>query len=148
MKDDNYKRVEKMLRRYPDLKVKIENLRLELEESQEIVGIRGASGNEKAGSATYAFSSTVENEVIERERNLDKRMQAILREIQWKEREIRKVENALSRLSEKDMLLVEFRYFKDYSINRVCDLLDMTPATFNRRRKRIVTVKLMPLLMI
>lgn len=148
MKDDNYKRVEKMLHRYPDLKVKIENLKLELEETQEIVGIRGASGNEKAGSATYAFSSSVENEVIERERNLDKKMQAILREIQWKEREIKKVENALSRLSEKDMLLVEFRYFKDYSINRVCDLLDMTPATFNRRRKRIVAFKLMPLLMI
>lgn len=148
MKDDKYKRVEKMLRRYPDIKVKIENLRLELEETQEIVGIRGASGNEKAGSATYAFSSSVENEVIERERNLDKRMQSILKEIQWKEREIKKVENALSRLSEKDMLLVEFRYFKDYSINRVCDLLDMTPATFNRRRKRIVAVKLMPLLMI
>ena len=40
---------------------------LELEEIQEIIDIRGASSNEKAGSATYAFSSTVENEVIHRE---------------------------------------------------------------------------------
>ena len=146
MKDEKYVAVEKMLRNYPNLKVKVENLKLELEQAQEIVGIKGASDNEKAGSSTYAFSSSVENEVIERERNLEKTVQAILREMLWREREIKKVENALSRLTEEERRLIELRYFKGLSINRACDLLDITAATFNRKRKKIIENKMIPLL--
>ena len=146
MKDEKYTAVEKMLSNYPNLKVKVENLKIELEQAQEVVGIRGANDNEKAGSSTYAFSSTVENEVIERERNLEKTVQAILREMIWREREIKKVENAMSRLTEEERKLIELRYFKGLSISRACDLLDITPATFNRKRKKIIENTLIPLL--
>ena len=146
MRDEKYTAVEKMLSNYPNLKVKVENLKIELEQAKEVIGIRGASDNEKAGSCTYAFSSTVENEVIERERNLEKTVQAILREMLWREREIKKVENAMSRLTEEERRLIELRYFKGLSINRSCDLLDTTPATFNRKRKKIIENKLIPLL--
>ena len=146
MKDEKYAAVEKMLSNYPNLKVKVENLKIELEQAQEVIGIRGASDNEKAGSSTYAFSSTVENEVIERERNLEKTVQAILREMIWREREIKKVENAMSRLTEEERRLIELRYFKGLSISRACDLLDITPATFNRKRKKIIENTLIPLL--
>ena len=146
MKDEKYTAVEKMLSNYPNLKVKVENLKIELEQAQEVVGIRGANDNEKAGSSTYAFSSTVENEVIERERNLEKTVQAILREMIWREREIKKVENAMSRLTEEERKLIELRYFKGVSISRACDLLDITPATFNRKRKKIIENTLIPLL--
>ena len=146
MIDSKYKQVEKMLSNYPNLKIKVENLKIELEQAQEIVGIRGASDNEKAGSSTYAFTSAVENEVIERERNLEKTVQTILREMLWREREIRKLENALSRLTEEEMMLIEYRYFKGLSINKACELLDITPATFNRKRKKIIENTLIPLL--
>ena len=146
MKDNNYSTVEGILYNLPKLKVEIDNLKLDLEEAQEVVGITGASGNEKAGSATYAFSSVVENEVIERERDNERRIQGILKDIQKKEREFKRIENVLSLLSESDFLLIELRYFKGYSINRVCELLDITATTFNKRRKVIIVKKIMPLL--
>lgn len=146
MKDNNYSIVECILYNLPKLKVEIDNLKLDLEEAQEVVGITGASGNERAGSATYAFSSVVENEVIERERDNERRIQGILRDLQKKERELKRIENVLSLLSESDFLLIELRYFKGYSINRVCELLDITATTFNKRRKVIIVKKIMPLL--
>ena len=146
MKDNNYSTVEGILYNLPKLKVEIDNLKLDLEEAQEVVGITGTSGNERAGSATYAFSSVVENEVIERERDNERRIQGILKDIQKKEREFKRIENVLSLLSESDFLLIELRYFKGYSINRVCELLDITATTFNKRRKVIIVKKIMPLL--
>ncbi|MEG0501344.1 MAG: siderophore-interacting protein, partial [Cellulosilyticaceae bacterium] len=67
MKDSHYSKVEGILYNFPKLKVEIDNLRLDLEDVNEVVGIRGASGNEKAGSSTHAFSSAVEDEVIARD---------------------------------------------------------------------------------
>ena len=84
--DNNYSMVEGILYNYPKLKVEIANLKIDLEEAQEIIGIRGASGNEKAGSSTHAFSSVVENEVLEREKNLEKRINRLKGLIQSKER--------------------------------------------------------------
>ena len=146
MNNDSYRMVEGILYNLPKLKVEIDNLKLDLEETQEVVGIRGESENERAGSTTYAFSSVVENEVIERERNNERRIQVILRDIQRKEREAKKVENVLGLLAESDYLLIELRYFKGYSINRVCELLDITTTTFNKRRKSIILKKIMPLM--
>ena len=146
MKDSRFRKVERVLYDLPKLRVEVQNLRLDLEDAKEIVGIRGASGNEKAGSSTNAFSSVVENEVLQREKDLRNKIATITHELQRKERELQRIENALKLLTEKEMLIVEFRYFKDYSINRVCDLLDITPTTFNKRRKRIVEDKLIPLI--
>ncbi len=146
MRDNNYRAVEGILYNLPKLRVEIENLKLRIEDAQEVIGITGASGNEKAGSSTNAFSSVVENEVLERERTLEKKINIMKKELNRKEREIKRVENVLNLLSEREMLIVELRYFKRYSVNRICELLDLTTPTFNRRRKEIVTGKLMPIL--
>ena len=146
MKDSRFRKVERVLYDLPKLRVEVQNLRLDLEDAKEVVGIRGASGNEKAGSSTNAFSSVVESEVLQREKDLRNKITTITHELQRKERELQRIENALKLLTEKEMLIVEFRYFKDYPINRVCDLLDITPTTFNKRRKRIVEDKLIPLI--
>ena len=145
MKDNNYSMVEGILYNYPKLKVEIDNLKIDLEEAQEIVGIRGASGNEKAGSSTNAFSSVVENEVLEREKNLERKINRLTGLIQSKERQLKKVENVLSTLTEQELILIEMKYFKRYSINRICELLDITTATFIKRRKKIIVQTLIPL---
>ena len=145
MKDNNYSMVEGILYNYPKLKVEIDNLRLDLEEAQEIMGIRGTSGNEKAGSSTNAFSSVVENEVLEREKNLERKINRLIGLIQSKERQLKKVENVLSTLTEYEMRLIEMRYFKRYSVGRICEVLELSEDGFNKRRKNILVKRLMPL---
>ena len=145
MKDNNYSMVEGILYNYPKLKVEIDNLKLDLEEVQEVVGIRGASGNEKAGSSTNAFSSVVENEVLDREKNLEKRIKAIENSILRKERQLKKIENVLGTLTEYEMRLIEMRYFKRYSIGRICEILEATEDGFNKRKKRVIVERLIPL---
>lgn len=110
------------------------------------MGIRGASDNEKAGSSINAFSSVVESEVLEREKSLEKKIKIIISDIQSKEWQLKKVENVLSTLTEQEILLIEMKYFKRYSINRICELLDITTATVNKRRKEIIVKRLIPLL--
>lgn len=148
MKESDYKKVESILYEVPKLKAEIANLQIDLEEIQEIIGIRGASPNEKAGSATYAFSSSVEDEVINREERLEEKVLNLKESIRRRERQVRKVENALEVLNEKELLLVEMRYFKHYSINRVCEILDITTPTFNRRKNGALKDKLIPLLVL
>ena len=148
MKDSSYSKVEGILYGLPKLKVEIDNLKLDLEEIQEIVGIRGASPNEKAGSSTNAFSSVVENEVLEREKELEKKINKLTSLIQSKERQLKKIENILSTLTEYEMRLIEMRYFKRYSISRICEILEITEDGFNKRRKNIIVKRLMPLFIV
>lgn len=145
MKDNNYSMVEGILYNYPKLKVEIDNLKIDLEEAQEVVGIRGASGNEKAGSSTNAFSSVVENEILEREKNLERKINRLTGLIQSKERQLKKVENVLSTLTEQELILIEMRYFKRYSIGRICEILEVTEDGFNKRKKRVIVERLIPL---
>ena len=118
---------------------------LELEEIQEIIGIRGASSNEKAGSATHAFNSAVENEVIHRDEKIGEKVVALTSGISRKERELKKVENILATLTEEEYMLIEMKYFKRHTVNRICEILDITPDTFNKRRKKIIVKRLIPL---
>lgn len=145
MRDNNYRAVEGILYNLPKLRVEIDNLKLDLEEANEIKGIRGASENEKAGSSTNAFSSVVENEVLEREKNLVKRIDALTSSIQSKERQLKKLENILSTLTEYEMRLIEMRYFKRYSVGRICEILEITEDGFNKRKKKLIKERLMPL---
>ncbi len=145
MKDNNYSMVEGILYNYPKLKVEIDNLRLDLEEAKEVIGITGASDNEKAGSPTHAFSSVVENEVLDREKNLEKRIKVIESAILKKERQLKKIENVLGTLTEYELRLIEMRYFKRYSVGRICGVLEISEDGFNKKRKNIILKRLMPL---
>ncbi|MEG2196593.1 MAG: hypothetical protein RRY26_03985 [Cellulosilyticaceae bacterium] len=144
MKDSHYSKVEGILYNFPKLKVEIDNLRLDLEDVNEVVGIRGASGNEKAGSSTHAFSSAVEDEVIARDEKLEEKVQAITGAIARQERQLRRVENVLGTLTEEEYMLIEMKYFKRYTVGRICELLDITADTFIKRRKKIIVKRLMP----
>lgn len=148
MKDSNYGKVEEILYGIPKLKAEIENLKIDLEEIQEVRRITVLSGNEKAGSQTYKIVSSVEDEVINRDENLADRIKAIELNIQRKERQIKRVENVLATLTEQEKLLIEMKYFKRYSVNRICEILDITTPTFNLRRRNIMDRKLVPLFLV
>ncbi|MBC8579148.1 sigma-70 RNA polymerase sigma factor region 4 domain-containing protein [Zhenhengia yiwuensis] len=147
MDNNLYCKVEGMLYSVPKLKIEIDNLKIDLEELMEYEGIRGASDNEKAGSPTYAINSSVENEVVNRMEKLADKEQAIIRKINSKERELKRIENALSILTEGERLLIEFWYFKRYTVNRICDLLEISDRSFSRRRKNIIIKRLIPIFM-
>lgn len=145
LKDNNYGKVEGILYNLPRLRIEIENLKLDLEEVDEIIGITGQSGNIAAGSPTNAFNSNIENEVIDRDENLEDRKRKIKASISKKERRLKKIENNLSLLDEREMLLVELRYFKQYSTGRILDILDLTRDGFNKRKCKIIVEKLIGL---
>lgn len=144
-KDNYYRKIEGILHNVPKLRIEIDNLKLDLEEIEEIMGIHGQSGNIAAGSSTYAFNSTVENEVIERDETLQEKRKKINASISKAERKLKRIENNLQILSESEMLLVELKYFKNYTNARVCDVLDISDSGLTKRRKRIIVEKLMPL---
>lgn len=145
MKDSSYSKVEGILYGVPKLKVEIDNLRLDLEEVNEVIGIRGASPNEKAGSSTYAFSSAVEDEVIQRDEKLGEKVIALTSAISRKEREVKKIENVLATLTEEEYMLIEMKYFKRHTVNRICEILDISGDTFTKRRRKIIVKRLIPL---
>ncbi len=144
-KDNYYRKIEGILHNVPKLRIEIDNLKLDLEEIEEIMGIHGQSGNVAAGSSTYAFNSTVENEVIDRDETLQDKRKKINASISKAERKLKRIENNLQILSESEMLLVELKYFKNYTNARVCDVLDISDSGLTKRRKRIIVEKLMPL---
>lgn len=144
-KDNNYRKIEGILHTVPKLRIEIDNLKLDLEEIEEIMGIHGQSGNVAAGSSTYAFNSTVENEVIDRDETLQDKRKKINASISKAERKLKRIENNLRILSESEMLLVELKYFKNYTNARICDVLDISDSGLTKRRKRIIVEKLMPL---
>ena len=87
----------------------------------------------------------IEREVLEREKNLEKKINRLKGLIQSKERQLKNVENVLSTLTEQELILIEMKYFKRYLINRSCELLDITTATFIKRHKKIIVQTLIPL---
>lgn len=145
MKDNSYSKVEGILYEVPRLRAEIANLQIDLEEMQEVIGIRGASSNEKAGSSTNAFSSAVEDEVISREERLQEKIQVLTEAIRRRERQLRKMENAMSTLTEEEGILIEMKYFKRYTVSRICEILDISADTFTKRRRKIIVKRLIPL---
>ncbi|MDA3732370.1 sigma-70 family RNA polymerase sigma factor [Niameybacter massiliensis] len=138
-KDNNYARVEGILYNYPKVKVEIENIKIDIEELNDVVGIKGAGNNKiKPSSATNAFNSNVENEVIDREENLPDRINDMNRLLRNKERYIRKVDNALSLLKEDERKLVELIYFKRYTLEKAGEVFDITKDGMAKRRKPVI----------
>lgn len=138
-KDNNYSRVEGMLYSYPKVKVEIENIKLDIDELNEVVGIKGTSNNQiKPTSPTYQFNSNVENEVIDRDENLPERIASMNRLLRSKERFIKKMDNALGLLKDEERKLVELKYFKRDTFEHIAEMFDMSKDGVVKRRKSII----------
>lgn len=136
--DNKYRKIEALLYNYPKLKVEIQNLKIDIEEMQDVIGIRGQSDNPAPGSITYAFTSSVESEAESRIEKLPDKIAALERVIRSKERQLKKLDNLLSILTEEEYKLVELRYFKQYKLNRVSEILDVSLDTVVRKRRETI----------
>ena len=109
MNEDNlYKKTDGVLFNYKSIKAEIFNLQLDIEElEEERDGMKGISYEEKS-SPTHKFNSSVENEVIKREREINR----LLKEKRSKERLITKIDNALDTLESEEKEIIRLRCFE------------------------------------
>lgn len=138
VEENNYRKIEGMLYSYPKVKVEIENIKLDIDELNDVVGIRGASNSPKGSTPTYEITSKVENEVIDRDENLPDRIANMNRHLRTKERFIKKMDNALGLLNEDERKLIEHKYFKRYTFERIAEIFNMSKDGVVKRRKAII----------
>ena len=106
---DMYSYVEGKLYNFKSMKVELNSYKIDLEYlNKEYEGCRGKSYS-GITSKTNSIYSSVENGLIKRE----KRKEMLQLKIIEKERQIRKIENALALLDDEELQLVKLRYFSD-----------------------------------
>lgn len=137
--DNLYSKVEGMLYSYPKVKTEIENIKLDIEELNDIVGIKGGSNNYiKPTSPTNQFNSNVENEVIDRDENLPDKIVNLNRILRSKERFIKKMDNVLGLLKDEERKLIEMKYFKRDTFEHMAEVFGMSKDGVVKRRKSII----------
>ena len=111
--EDKFKKMEKALYGYRQLNTAITNLDIEIERIKNDITLQAISYEDK-GSPTNAFSSSVENEVIRREKYVDAEINRLQRIKADKVALNAKIYNALKDLKENEYKLVELRYLSKY----------------------------------
>lgn len=132
-----YKKTEGMLYNYNKTKSKIKSLEIDLEmEKQSYNGISAMNYDSNSGR-TNSFNSSVENEVVSREKRI-----SLLEQLKKeKEIEIQKIDICLENLDEREMKIVEMRYLsKSKRSNKyIAAELYLSEEYICRIRKEIIT---------
>lgn len=105
MDDSVFKRTEYNLYNYKSLEIKIKNIDIDLEELEDDISLKSVGYEERTGP-TNAFSSSVENEVVKR----DKLRNQLLLEKKKCIRLQNKIKNALETLTKEERQLIDLRY--------------------------------------
>lgn len=112
---DLYKKTDGLLLNYKIIKAEINNLELEIEEiKSEYDGVKAVGYEERTGK-TNAFNSSVENEILKKE----KLIRDLMKEKRSKEILISKVDNALTILEEEEIKIIKLRYFEKMGWNKI-----------------------------
>ncbi|MCT8978295.1 RinA family protein [Clostridium sp. CX1] len=113
--NDLYKKTDGVLFNYKTIKAEINNLELEIEElKEETDGVKGITYEERTGS-TNEFNSSVENEVLKK----DKLITKLIREKASKQRLIEKIDNALNTLEDEERQIIKLRCFDKMGWSKV-----------------------------
>ncbi|WP_346917340.1 sigma factor-like helix-turn-helix DNA-binding protein [Clostridium sp.] len=116
------KKIETMLYNFNQTKAEIKNIKLDIEllENEYDDGI-GVNYVEKTGK-TNKITSTVENMIIRKEAQINRLNYAM----KVKEAEIKKIENALEILTDRERSIIEMRYFQKESNRNISAKLYIT----------------------
>lgn len=129
-----FKKVESYLIEYKLLKGKITDLELQLDElKDEYNGMLSMPVRERT-SPTFKTSSPVENELINKEKEVEK----LEYNIRLKKRLLARIDNALNTLNEKDRLFVEWKYILQMSHIEIANELNCSPEYITNKRKIII----------
>lgn len=121
-KNRNYRKVEGMLYNYKTIKAEIKNIDLEIEDIRNEYNGCAAIGYEEKSAPTNKFNSSVENEVVNREKQI-KYFENLRNS---KQRLIDKIDNALETLTVRELDIVHLRYFNKISNQEVAKQIDLT----------------------
>ncbi len=134
-KDDKvFKKAEAKLYKYKDLKVEIESLEIENQILEnEISECKSFAYKE---NIVYSSSDNVElvDLIIKKEEKINNNKNKILR----KEKQIEKIDRAMSTLSDRDKTIVKLRYFENETWHGVSDLVGYAEITCKKKRVSII----------
>lgn len=106
MLKEEVKEVEQLLKNYNDMVSIIELKELEIKDLEETYCGCGAISYSERSGQTYKFNSSVENEVVEREKKINK----LKLELKESNNMKRKIERAVESLNGVDRKVIELRY--------------------------------------
>lgn len=129
-----YKKTEGMLYNYNKTKSKIKSLEIDIcMIENEYQGTKSITFDEKS-SSTNAFNSSVENEIINKEKRISQL--EYLKKI--KESEIQKIDICLSNLDNRERQIIEMRYFMKKSNKYIASELYLSEEHICRTKKEII----------
>ncbi|EOU2113564.1 TPA: hypothetical protein ACG0NJ_002193 [Clostridium perfringens] len=109
---EEYREVEEILKGYRDLLDRIETIKEEMRELKEFYLGCGAIEYRECTGTTYKFNSSVENEVVDKEKRLAQLNIELTRCTILKNR----IDNAVSKLEDVDKKVIEYRYINKRSL--------------------------------
>lgn len=131
---NNYKRVEAMLYNYKKTKAEIKILIRELEILENDYRGTGAISYDEKTQATNKFNSTVENEVI----NKTKEVYKLENEIRLKEIEIKNIDDALSILDEREIYIIKEYYINNRLLKVIADEIHVNENYASELKHKII----------
>ena len=129
---DLYKRTESVLYNYKNTLAEIKNIDLEIEHI-EYVGC-GAMSYEEKSAPTNQFSSSVENEVILREKKKQQLSYLKVENVLL----VSKINNALETLDVRSHDIISMKYFNNLNYRDISIKLDLTEEYIGNLKKEIV----------
>lgn len=137
-----YKKVEALLYNYKKSQGEVENLKLKIKEIRQNYDCIRAISYEEKGSPTNAFNSSVENEIIKKEKEIN----AEVFKLNCKEIQLEKIDNAINTLIAREKTIVYMKYFEKRTSRDIAAKLDLTEVHVCRLKKRIIN-ELTPLIL-
>lgn len=126
-----YRKTEALLYNYNKSKAQIKNIELEIENiKNEYEGV-GAVRFEERVQSTNEFHSRVENEILEKENQINK----LMKYKRQKEIEIAKIDNAIEALTDREKSIIKMRYFEKYNNRMIAAKLDLTEEWIAKIKK-------------
>ncbi|MBE1304550.1 RNA polymerase subunit sigma [Clostridium botulinum] len=107
-KNKLYRKLEGILYNYKNIQQEINNIKLEIHYIKNNFKGCGSIGYEERTGPTYKITSQVEDEIINKEKILEK----LYKELNYKELLINKINNSLIVLSNKERELIRIRYIE------------------------------------
>lgn len=143
--DIRYRKIEGILNRYTTLVNEIKNINLDIEElKNDYRGCGSIEYNEKSGR-TYKFNSSVENEVISK----DKKIEFLEKLKRGKEIQVEKINNAMEVLTEDECKVIKYKFFQDHkkSWTKVSYNMQMCEAWCRQLKDRAIR-KMIPIIFV